>query len=372
MGLPSHGVDGAALADLELLLSGALGPPAYGPDLPLVAPGVEADTVELTDPEGLPLARLTVTRRAGDVLEGPLEPLGEPAYGVFRSLQRPARARRGMLVDRPLLPSDDLTGVDLLLVTLSPDGVPAEVLVRCALATGIETVLVPLRPGTGLGPRVAAAYVDELVPLPAGAWPATRAALDAGSTVDAPAELLRWRPPLRERGVVVFFTGLSGSGKSTLARALTDRLLEDGRRRVTVLDGDVVRRELSAGLGFSKADRDLNVRRIGWVAAEVARHGGVAVCAPIAPYAATRAHVRAGVEAVGDFVLVHVATPLEVCEARDRKGLYAQARAGLITGFTGVDDPYEEPDDADLVLDTSVLSVPDALDALLERLRPYW
>jgi len=136
-----------------------------------------------------------------------------------------------------------------------------------------------------------------------------------------------------------------------------------------VLDGDVVRGELSAGLTFSRADRDLNVRRIGWVAAEVARHGGLAVCAPIAPYAATRAAVRAEVEAVGDFVLVHVSTPLEVCEQRDRKGLYARARAGLIPHFTGISDPYEPPEDPDLVIDTSVVSLDEGLARLREALR---
>ncbi len=157
---------------------------------------------------------------------------------------------------------------------------------------------------------------------------------------------------------MVFFTGLSGSGKSTIARGLRDALLELGTRTVTYLDGDVVRHLLSKGLTFSKADRDLNIRRIGFVAAEAARHGGLAICAPIAPYAATREEVREMVESVGaDFLLVHVATPLEECERRDRKGLYAKARAGLIPEFTGISDPYEEPDDADLVVDTTHLSV---------------
>ena len=170
-------------------------------------------------------------------------------------------------------------------------------------------------------------------------------------------ELARARPPRRHRGLVVFFTGLSGSGKSTIARGLADALRESGERTVTLLDGDVVRRELSAGLGFSKADRDLNVRRIGWVAAEVARHRGLAICCPIAPYAAARATAREMAPAAGaGFLLVHVATPLEVCEQRDRKGLYARARAGQLTGMTGIDDPYEEPTDADLVLDTTDLT----------------
>jgi sulfate adenylyltransferase len=182
------------------------------------------------------------------------------------------------------------------------------------------------------------------------------------------AELRRARPPRSERGVVVFCTGLSGSGKSTLARDLRDALLERGDRTVSLLDGDLVRRMLSSGLTFSRADRDLNILRIGFVATEVARHGGIAICAPIAPYAAARAAVRRMVTEAGDFLLVHVATPLEVCEARDRKGLYAKARAGIIGSFTGISDPYEEPDDADLVIDTSAVSRQDAVAAVLGQL----
>lgn len=182
-------------------------------------------------------------------------------------------------------------------------------------------------------------------------------------------ELGRARPPRERRGLVVFFTGLSGSGKSTIARGLHDVLLEDGERTVTLLDGDVIRRLLSSELKFSRGDRDLNIRRLGFVAAEVARHGGMAVCCPIAPYAATRAEIRQMVQAVGgDFVLVYVATPLEVCERRDRKGLYAKARTGQIPAFTGVSDPYQEPTDADLVIDTSSTTVAEAVDAVLDHL----
>jgi sulfate adenylyltransferase len=199
--------------------------------------------------------------------------------------------------------------------------------------------------------------------------------LDSGGPVPAwlmPAgvleELRRARPPRARRGIVVFFTGLSGSGKSTLARDLRDALLERGDRTVSLLDGDLVRRLLSAGLTFSRADRDLNIARIGYVAAEVARHGGIAICAPIAPYAQARAGVRRMVSEAGDFVLVHVSTPLAACEARDRKGLYAQARAGAIGSFTGISDPYEEPDDADLAIDTSMVSRHDAVAAVLAHL----
>ncbi|GAA2171323.1 adenylyl-sulfate kinase [Actinomadura napierensis] len=199
--------------------------------------------------------------------------------------------------------------------------------------------------------------------------------LDAGEPVPdwftppaVAAELARARPPKHSRGITVFFTGLSGSGKSTVARGLADALVERGGRTVTLLDGDVVRRMLSAGLTFSKADRDLNIRRIGFVAAEITRHGGVAICAPIAPYAATRAEVRRMVAAAGDFVLVHVSTPLEECERRDRKGLYAKARAGQIPEFTGISDPYEVPDDADLALDTSAMTPDEAVGRVLDLL----
>ena len=181
-------------------------------------------------------------------------------------------------------------------------------------------------------------------------------------------ELRRARPPRSARGLVVFFTGLSGSGKSTLARDLRDALLDRGDRTVSLLDGDLNRRLLSAGLTFSREDRDLNIARIGYVATEVARHGGIAICAPIAPYAAARAGVRSMVTEVGDFVLVHVSTPLAECEARDRKGLYAKARAGVIGSFTGISDPYEEPTDADLVIDTSLVSRRDAVAAVLAHL----
>jgi sulfate adenylyltransferase len=182
------------------------------------------------------------------------------------------------------------------------------------------------------------------------------------------AELRHARPPRSERGFVLFLTGLSGSGKSTIARDLRDLLAERGDRRVSLLDGDLVRSLLSAGLTFSRADRDLNIARIGYVAAEIAKHGGIAICAPIAPFAAARDQVRQMVSEVGDYLLIHVATPVEVCEQRDRKGLYAKARAGLIKQFTGVSDPYEEPADAVLVLDTSVISREDATGAILAML----
>ncbi|GAA1737332.1 adenylyl-sulfate kinase [Nonomuraea bangladeshensis] len=389
------------LADLELLLSGAFAPltgflghddlhavhergtladgtPWPAPvTLHLPAEVSPGDEVTLLDPEGLPLATLTVTEREADgLVAGPVKGLGAPEHGPFARLRRTPAQVREELGGRPALavtmrgPLDDLSEIvatakelDALIMLLPlayGEGGPA--VVRAALRAkeqlppGTLVVSVPLAPRAEpeidleLRERVAAAYgAVEHFPGP--------------DPVTIPG------PPHR-RGLVVFFTGLSGSGKSTIARGLRDELLELGGRALTYLDGDVVRHLLSKGLTFSKADRDLNIRRIGFVAAEVARHGGLAICAPIAPYAATRAEVRAMVEAVGaDFLLVHVATPLEECERRDRKGLYAKARAGLIPEFTGISDPYEEPDDAELVIDTTHLSIEAAVSRVLETLR---
>ncbi len=170
---------------------------------------------------------------------------------------------------------------------------------------------------------------------------------------DVVAELRRTHPPRHKQGFTVFFTGLSGSGKSTVANALMVKLMEMGGRPVTLLDGDLVRKHLSSELGFSKEHRDLNIQRIGYVASEITKNGGIAICAPIAPYAATRKVVREMIEPLGGFLEIHVATPIEMCEARDRKGLYAKARAGILKGFTGVSDPYEVPENPELRLDTT-------------------
>jgi sulfate adenylyltransferase len=182
-------------------------------------------------------------------------------------------------------------------------------------------------------------------------------------------ELYRTTPPRTKQGFTVFFTGLSGSGKSTIANVLITKLLELGGRSVSLLDGDIVRKHLSSELGFSKEHRDINIRRIGFVASEIAKHGGIAVCAPIAPYDATRKAVRGLVEGEGGgFVLAYVNTPLEVCESRDRKGLYKKARAGEIKEFTGISDPYEAPEDADIVLDATKYSVDELSQQLLLHL----
>lgn len=329
MPVPQFHPNPRELDDLELIVSGALGGP-LGLALPeeVAAAAEQAGAVELVDPEGLPLASVSWPERA-------VTALARPAYGPFRRLYlTPGEARErypegftavlvGGIADRPAI-------------------------LRAALAEHDRVVAVPIAANDPRVPQVLAAYGDPEVAPPV--------VLDD--------------PEPSERGLVVFFTGLSGSGKSTLARALVDLVLEQGERTVTSLDGDVVRRNLSAGLSFSREDRETNIRRIGWVAAEISRHGGLAVCSPIAPFDATRQDVRGYVaDAGGAFFLVHVATPLEECERRDRKGLYAKARAGEIPEFTGISSPYEAPADADVVVDTTGRSVEDALGDVLAGLR---
>jgi sulfate adenylyltransferase len=410
--------DRDAVAAGDRLADGTPWPVAVTLELPtdLAASG----RVTLTDPEGAPLAAMDVAEATPvdggrSLVAGPLTALAPPAYGAFRRLHlrpdevSPDGPYLAVVAERPLH-SHDLAGLRaaaerrsariLLLVSAGDEG--RESLIRAVLAAadelpGARVVVVPLPSSEGcpavalLGAHVAAAYgatalyADQPLPdsplpvIPAAPSPLAPAELDALLDAGAPlpagftppaveSELRRGRPPLAQRGLVILFTGYSGSGKSTLARGLYDTLVERGDRTATLLDGDVVRRMLSAGLGFSRADRDLSVRRIGYVAAEVARHGGVAICAPIAPYAGTRADVRAMAEAAGDILLVWVSTPLAYCEARDRKGLYAQARAGTLTGFTGIDDPYDEPTDADLVIDTSERPVSECVAEVVTSL----
>ena len=182
------------------------------------------------------------------------------------------------------------------------------------------------------------------------------------------AELRRTHPPRERQGFTIFFTGLSGSGKSTIANALMAKLMQDGGRPVTLLDGDVVRKHLSSELGFSKEHRNINILRIGYVASEITKNGGIAICAPIAPYAATRREVREMIEPLGGFIEVHVATPLDECERRDRKGLYKLAREGKLKQFTGIDDPYEVPETPELSIDTLALTPDEAADLVLARI----
>ena len=182
-------------------------------------------------------------------------------------------------------------------------------------------------------------------------------------------ELRKTYPPRHRQGLTLFFTGLSGAGKSTLANALYVKLHEMGDRSVSLLDGDLVRKHLSSELGFSKRDRDINVRRIGYVASEITKAGGIAICAPVAPYTNARQDVRDMVASVGGFVEIYVATPLQVCEERDTKGLYSQARKGKITGFTGIDDPYEPPQNPEIRVDTTETLLTECVQEILDRLR---
>ncbi|WP_143448332.1 adenylyl-sulfate kinase [Kineosporia sp. A_224] len=389
----------AVLELAELVVTGAL--PALPPEALLALEDAAPDdvravlregwTVELEDAEGTPVARVV---RDGTV--GPLQPF---AHGPLRSRRRTPEQVRAAL---------DAQGADDVAAVLVAAPLTAEVVdrvVRGAVDAGrtlLWCAVVGAGPAAALAPpallrattrlaeltRAAGGRAEVLVlALPREADGLPQAALarrvarayGAGAVADVaarPADGIAEHPAfaaeraLRSRahgyrGVTVFFTGLSGSGKSTVAKALAERLLDDGRREVTMLDGDEVRRLLSHGLGFGRADRDLNIRRIGYVAAEVSRHGGLAVAAPIAPFDAVRKEVRALVEDAGaDFVLVHVATPLEECERRDRKGLYAKARRGEVADFTGISSPYEAPADADLVVDTTGRAVEDVVDAV--------
>lgn len=422
---PSYHPDPTTLGDAELLASGALAPMDrfVGPDetasdaaavalrLPseTATDAVAAGGLVLVDEEGAPIATVPKPIEhkidgAASHLSGTVTASGRPSSGSFRRLfQTPQQhiatvgkaSLPGVLIDRPLLAEEvaglaevgeDAAGVVLLVRTVLPQ-VPAEVLIKSALAAstqipGARVVAVPLGPradpadDAALASLVMSNYHVRPVEIldPDTRWREARRALDeddpSTSSLFDPATLAvlrHWRPVRAERGLTVFFTGLSGSGKSTVARGLIDRLHETDRT-VTSVDGDVARRMLSAGLTFSRADRDLNIRRIGWVAAEVTRHGGLAVCAPIAPFAATRADVRDMVQATGDFVLVHISTPLEECERRDRKGLYAKARRGEIPDFTGISSPYEEPEDADLRIDTTNITVDAAVETVLDLL----
>jgi sulfate adenylyltransferase len=387
------------LDDLELLLSGALAPltgfnePGSPVTLQLPEEIVERHELELVDPEGLPLAVIT---RTGETWTP--RGLSAAAYGPFRRLHLTPAEARSKYAGATWTPVNDALTTDEIealktiegpkvLLALTGHGTPDDLspvgLVRASLAAATligdtAVIAVPLashgdaEADHALGVQVVANYaVDDRthgLP-PRTTTSATSSGIGATSAYpEGIREVVEFdRPPLDQRGLVLFFTGLSGSGKSTLARELVDKLLEQGHRTVTSLDGDVVRRNLSAGLTFSREDRETNIRRIGWVAAEIARHGGLAVVSPIAPFDSTRQQVREYVEdAGGTFFLIHVATPLEECERRDRKGLYAKARLGLIPEFTGISSPYEEPEDADVRVDTTGHTVASAL-AVVEK-----
>lgn len=355
----------AGVAELELLLAGGLGPAEYvaqgaGARLKLGEP-LNGAVVELLDQEGTPLAAVAIDDAAsdGEWLVGTaaqLRPFGHQLHRDRRIGAEAPRAARAVIVLGDLPAADDPRWDSLgdRVLVLLDTGHHADALsrdVRRAIGAGHDVRVLP-------APDSALREVDE--------W---RDAVIAASRTLVADEVDVWDT---ERsvgdGLVILLTGLSGSGKSTIAKLLAERLREIDDRTVTLLDGDEVRLILSSKLGFSREDRLMNVRRIGWVAALIAKHGGIAVCAPIAPYEEMRAEMRERAERVGRFVLVHISTPLEVCEARDRKGLYAKARAGEIPQFTGISDPYEEPTDADLAIDASVVSPEDAVDQIVATL----
>ncbi len=370
------------LDDLELLVSGALAPimafnEASSP-VTLDLPDDAGDEVELVDPEGLPLARV-------EVATGKVRSLTHPQFGPFRRLYLGPEQVREHYAGRTFVPVTDALTVDQLdrvasagpvvLLALvghgTPELSPVGLIRAClALASPLDAAVVAVPLASHDDPEVDHALGAAVVAAYAGDDPVLGLADDDSDYVAELSEILEQERPGPDRqGLVLFFTGLSGSGKSTLARAVMDRLLEQGGRSVTSLDGDVVRRHLSAGLTFSKEDRETNIRRIGWVAAEITRHGGVAVCSPIAPFDQTRQQVREMVESArGAFFLVHVATPLEECERRDRKGLYVKARRGEIPEFTGISSPYEEPQDADVRVDTTGRTIEEALNDVIAAL----
>jgi sulfate adenylyltransferase len=400
------------LDDLDVLVNRSLGvdagfvDPASG-DAPvtLIVPepiahqALDAGRIDLIDPEGAPLARLDVERtwdaggeRRG--LVGPVTRLAHNEFGAFRRLhlspeQVHAERRPHSLLAVPVrgpLSEADLAAVRReatdagrapLLIALTGDGMPIDAsavgVVRMALAAAAELADIDASVVAVSLPDHGDDHTPRLTSLVCAAYADAHTETLGAATSDFPesvgAIVEHERPPRSRRGLVVFFTGLSGSGKSTLARALADHILERGERTITSLDGDVVRHHLSKGLGFSRADRETNILRIGFVAAEIARHGGVAICSPIAPFEATRASVRRMVErAGGGFALIHVATPLEECERRDRKGHYAKARRGEIPDFTGISSPYEEPVDYFSKLDTTNRDIAECLQELVAAL----
>jgi len=262
---------------------------------------------------------------------------GEPFYGPYEA--RDLAEQYAEEVGIQIVPSDEIAYVEQKGEYVSTD----------KLGDSDETLSIS---GTEFRRRL---YAGEAIP-------------DWFSFPESIAELQVGVAKQKRRGLTLFFTGLSGSGKSTVANIVSSKLLEIQDREVTLLDGDVIRNHLTSELGFSKKHRDLNVARVGYVASEITKHGGIAVCSLIAPYQEARDKAREIVEERGSFVEIHVSTPLEICEKRDVKGLYQKARAGLIKGFTGIDDPYEEPTAAEIVVDTSDNSPEHYADIILKYL----
>ncbi len=441
-----HTLHGDDLSWLHLMLAGAL-PPTYPvpeqpdgralnmqirPALTLGDHGlVSGDTVDLLDPEGVTLARVTVesvvgSSVAGTVVESSgfsivdhLDHRSSPRdtasgwstdavwalwadaplpYAVRESARAAARAAGASIAEIVAIPTGRETsrvanlparialaevtrdeGDRMVIVpwpTVAWDAGGVALRAQVAAAYGATELL--LAPGVGVDPeasplpirRVDVSHDQTAIPIDLlDRWVTDGQQLpEWAAEPPVAAELRALHRPAALAGLTVLLSGLSGSGKSTVARALAVRLMEHERRSVTLLDGDVVRHHLSKGLGFSRPDRITNVLRIGFVASEITKAGGVAVCCPIAPYDETRRQVRAMIEEHGAFVLVHVATPLEECERRDRKGLYAKARRGEIPEFTGISDPYDEPTDAEVVVDTTGRSIQACVDDVYDAL----
>jgi sulfate adenylyltransferase len=398
LSVPQHCPTPRELDDLELLVAGAFAPitgfnePGSPITLTLPASLAAVPEVELVDPEGLPLARVALTidpstTTSDSSTRWEVRALTMAQYGPFRRLHLTPVQARAAYAGRTFVPVDDaltagqIAEIDALgpvvLLALAGTGTPtlsSVALIRATLAAAdlmsdAAVVAIPL--ATHGDATVDHTLGVQVVGNYAAGDPVHGLSEDSGPLPEAVASIVAFdQPAPGDQGLVLFFTGLSGSGKSTVAQAVMDTLLEQGERTITSLDGDVVRRNLSAGLTFSKVDRETNILRIGWVAAEISRHGGVAVCSPIAPFDATRKQVRELVDqAGGEFVLVHIATPLEECERRDRKGLYAKARRGEIPEFTGISSPYEEPQDALLTIDTTGRTIDSCRDEVLAFLR---
>ncbi len=363
--LPSLQLEEATLGELELFLYGAYWPQ---PRFILAHPLAPGERILLRDANNVRLAVFTAKTPLPTGIAGDLEIIEPPRHADFRQYRQRAEPFRAALgpgavgVALRAFPTveleTELRAADrpVAIVVIEPGQVDHFARVRAAevlKASLTKPALIQILPGAN--ERVLRNYG------------ATRVIEESGCTYrpEIAALMVDAAPPPAKQGFCVWFTGLPSSGKSTIADQLAILLRERGRR-LTMLDGDVVRTHLSRGLGFTREDRDINIRRIGWVAAEIARHGGASIVAAVSPYAASRDAAR---RLVGEnFVLVHVATPAELCEERDVKGFYKQARAGKITGFTGVDDPYEIPANAELTLPTADRSAEDDARQVLAHL----
>ncbi len=387
---PSITLTPSEVCELELQLTGLLG--SHDGFVLLrteIAPAI-GDRMALRNAEGLVLAILTVTDFSVEAIRGTLIGIQLPVhfdFGTLRSLPNGLSAGTvAVFADthHPAhLPTFEALGaLEAPLLFVVPAG-SADLAdnshfarVRClratlsAFATPPTLCVLPLIPGSLPEARETIARHLGACGVFGGPQSPSERTISPDALLPAAAdEFARSFPPNSRRGFTVFLTGFSGSGKSTVARVLEARLLELGGREVTLLDGDLVRQRLSSELGFSREHRNLNILRIGYVASVITKNGGAAICAPIAPYDTIRKEVRATIEPLGGFVLVHINTPLEVCEQRDVKGLYAKARAGIVKEFTGISDPYDVPEDATLRLDTTTRTAEACAEAIISHLR---